>query len=106
VPRIVKRKPASNLAYREYNLEDGARDRNKSGGVLRAGIVVKYAWIDDQRAFYQLSSLCGVLSISVSDFRVWKRGGKSPCELLIDVRMLALIRSIHAQVKGPMVRRA
>ena len=67
---------------------------------------MKYAWIDDQRAFYQLSSLCGMLSISVSDFRVWRRGGKSRCELLVDVRMLALIRSIHAQVKGPMVRRA
>jgi transposase InsO family protein len=60
---------------------------------------VKYAWIDAQRDF-DLSQMCTVLDVSVSGYRAWKRGGKPDRKRLTDVQLLALIRAIHAELKG------
>lgn len=59
-----------------------------------------YAWIDSQRPYYALSEMCPVLDVSVSGYRVWKRGGKPERKRLTDAQMLALIRAIHAEFKG------
>jgi putative transposase len=61
---------------------------------------VKYAWIDSHRRHYPLSALCGVLSVSLNGYRAWKRGGTPGRRRLTDAQLLALIRSIHAEVKG------
>lgn len=61
---------------------------------------MKYAWIDTQRSYYALSEMCPVLSVSVSGYRAWKRGGTVLRCRLADTQMLALIQSIHAEFKG------
>ncbi|HDR9488435.1 TPA: IS3 family transposase [Burkholderia aenigmatica] len=72
----------------------------KSGSILREGPAVRYAWIDQQVGQYPLSSLCGVLSVSVNGYRAWTRGGKSGRTRLTDTQLLTLIRTVHAEVKG------
>ncbi|AFQ49888.1 N-acetyltransferase GCN5 [Burkholderia cepacia GG4] len=57
-----------------------------------------YAWTDQQVGRYPLSSLCGVLSVSVNGYRAWKRGGKPGRTRLTDTQLLTLIRTIHAEV--------
>lgn len=61
---------------------------------------MKYAWIDQERAVYPLAMMCKVLSVSLSGYRAWKRGGTPSRERLSDTQMLALIRTLHAQLKG------
>jgi len=61
---------------------------------------VKYAWIDAQRAHYALSEMCPVLTVSISGYRAWKRGGKADRSRLTDAQLLALIRAIHDELKG------
>lgn len=61
---------------------------------------MRYAWIDQQVGQYPLSSLCGVLSVSVNGYRAWKRGGKSGRTRLTDTQLLTLIWTVHAEVKG------
>jgi putative transposase len=40
------------------------------------------------------------LDVSVSGYRSWQRGGKPNRKRLTDIQMLALIQSIHAELKG------
>jgi putative transposase len=61
---------------------------------------VKYAWIAGQDKTYSLVELCHVLDVSISGYRAWKRGGKPDRKRLSDSQMLALIRAIHAELKG------
>jgi transposase InsO family protein len=61
---------------------------------------VKYAWIDAQRREYPLPDMCEVLSVSISGYRAWKRGGKPDRTRLTDPQAVALMKSIHAEVKG------
>jgi len=61
---------------------------------------VKYAWIDAHRQTYELAEMCALLAISISGYRAWKRGGKPDRKRLTDAQMLALIRAIHAELKG------
>lgn len=61
---------------------------------------MKYAWIDMQRKDYGLGEMCSVLDVSVSGYRSWKRGGKPDRKRLTDAQMLALIQSIHTELKG------
>ncbi|MBR8258337.1 IS3 family transposase, partial [Burkholderia ambifaria] len=72
----------------------------KSGSILREGPAVRYAWIDRQVGQYALSSLCYVLSVSVSGYRAWKRGGIPGRTRLTDTQLLTLIRTVHAEAKG------
>ena len=60
---------------------------------------MKYAWIDGVRDTYPLAVLCRVLSVSTSGFADWK-SCDGPTQWLSDDQLLALIRSIHAEVKG------
>jgi len=61
---------------------------------------VKYAWIDAQRREYPLPEMCEVLAVSVSGYRAWRRGGQPGRTRLTDAQAVALMRSIHAEVKG------
>ena len=61
---------------------------------------MKYAWIDQHRPEYGLAEMCGVLAVSVSGYRSWKRGGTPKRKRLTDAQMLALIKAIHAELKG------
>ena len=61
---------------------------------------MKYAWIDAQRRDFDLAEMCVVLDVSVSGYRAWKGGGKPERKRLTDTQMLALIRAIHAELKG------
>jgi transposase InsO family protein len=61
---------------------------------------VKYAWIDAHRDRFALSELCTVLEVSVGGYRAWQGGGTPDRRGLTDAQLLALIRSIHAELKG------
>ena len=61
---------------------------------------MKYAWIDAQRREYPLPDMCEVLAVSISGYRAWRRGGKPDRTRLTDLQAVALMKSIHAEVKG------
>ena len=61
---------------------------------------MRYAWIAEQDKAFALTEMCEVLAVSISGYRAWKRGGRPNRKRLTDVQMLALIRAIHAEIKG------
>lgn len=61
---------------------------------------MKYAWIDTQRKIFPLPAMCATLAVSHSGYRAWKRGGRANRKRLTDAQMLALIESIHKELKG------
>jgi putative transposase len=61
---------------------------------------VKYAWIDVQTKQFALAELCAALGVSISGYRAWKRGGTPARKRLTAGQTLAMIRAIHAEVKG------
>jgi len=61
---------------------------------------VKYAWIEAQRRQFPLPDMCEVLTVSISGYRAWRQGGKPDRTRLSDPQAVALIRSIHAEVKA------
>jgi len=61
---------------------------------------VEYAWIAQQGKSFLLSEVCELLDVSISGDRAWKRGGQPDRKRLADNQMLALIRAIHAELRG------
>ena len=61
---------------------------------------MKYAWIAEQGKSFSLAEMCDVLNVSISGYRAWKRGGAPNRKRLTDRQLLALIRAIHAELKG------
>lgn len=61
---------------------------------------MKYAWIDGQLGQFALVEMCDMLDVSVSGYRAWKRGGTPERKRLTASQLLALIRAIHAELKG------
>ena len=61
---------------------------------------MKYAWIAEQGSSFSLTEMCDALNVSISGYRAWRRGGAPDRKRLIDRQMLALIRAIHAELKG------
>lgn len=61
---------------------------------------MKYAWIAANSKTYSLAEMCAVVEVSVSSYRAWQRGGIPGRKRLTDVQMLAIIRAIHAELKG------
>ena len=61
---------------------------------------MKYAWIAAQGKAFALNEMCAVLSVSVSGYRSWKRGGTRGRKRLTDDQMLALIGAIHGELRG------
>lgn len=61
---------------------------------------MKYAWIDRVLPEASLRELCALVGVSVSGFRAWKRGGTPNRKRLTDAQMVAVMRAIHAELKG------
>ena len=61
---------------------------------------MKYAWIDAQRPEIPLPDMCNVIAVSGCGRRAWKRGGKPDRMRLTDSQAVALMKSIHAEVKA------
>ena len=61
---------------------------------------MKYAWVAEQGKSFALAEMCAVLDVSIRGYRAWKRGGAPDRQRLTDSQMLALIRAIHAELKG------
>ena len=72
----------------------------KSGGVLRARRAAKYAWIEQIKSVYPIAVSCHVLRVSSSGYFRWKHSAGEISRRCNDKLALALIRAIHAQVKG------
>lgn len=71
----------------------------KSGGILREGITVRYAFIATEEAHYPREILCHAMAVSPSGFAAWRRGGPRR-KRLTDVQLLTHIRALHQPVKG------
>lgn len=56
--------------------------------------------MEKHRASYAFTEMCSVLDVSISGYRAWKRGGTPSRKWLTDAQMLAIIQSIHAELKG------
>src|SRR5438445_299084 len=63
---------ASETASRQQTTADGARNLKKSGGLLREGERMKFAFIDVEKAHYPVEVLCDVLEVSRSGYYAWK----------------------------------
>ena len=61
---------------------------------------MKYAWIDAQRREFPLPDMCEVLSVSISGYRAWRRGGTPDRTRMSDAQAVVLMKSIHAEVKA------
>jgi len=61
---------------------------------------VKHARIAGRGKASALSEMCGAPDVGVGGYRAWKRGGAPDRKRLADNRMPALIRVIHAGLKG------
>ena len=61
---------------------------------------MKYAWIDAQRRDYPLPDMCETLGVSISGYRAWRGGGSPGSTRPNDAQATALIKAIHAEVKG------
>ena len=58
------------------------------------------AWMAEQGRSFALCEMCQVLEVSVSGYRAWRRGGMPDRRELTYSQMLALIRGIHAELRG------
>jgi transposase len=66
----------------------------KSGGVLRVGVVVGYAWITAQ-AGYAVQTMCKTLDVSSSAYHAWR--SRRPSGRMLDTaRLLQRIRHLHS----------
>ena len=61
---------------------------------------MKYAWINTQRKSYPLPAMADALAVSISGYRAWKRGGCPTRTRLTEAQLLALIQTIHNELKG------
>ncbi len=61
---------------------------------------MQYAWIAAHRHSFALNERCDVLDVSVGGYRAWQGGGAADRRGLTDAQLLALIRSIPAELKG------
>ena len=61
---------------------------------------MKDAWTDINSKSYALTEMCALLSVSISGYRAWKRGGTPTRKRLTDTQTLAVIRAIHDELKG------
>ena len=53
-----------------------------------------------QRKVFPLPAMCDALTVSVSGYRAWKRGGSPTRKRLTDAQLLAFIQAIHKEWKG------
>ena len=56
--------------------------------------------MNTERRHFPLLAMCAALSVSQSGYRAWKRGGAPNRTRLTDAQLLALLRAIHAELKG------
>lgn len=56
--------------------------------------------MDGHNKAYALTAMCGVLDVSISGYRAWKRGGTPSRQRLADTQTLAVIRAILVELKG------
>ena len=61
---------------------------------------MKYVWTDAQRCQFLLPDMSQVMAVSFSDYRAWRRGGKPDRTRLTDPQAVALIKSIHVEMKA------
>lgn len=61
---------------------------------------MKYAWLDRHSQDYALTEMCAALDVSLSGYRAWKRGGTPHRKRLTDNQIVAVLRAIHAELKG------
>ncbi|WP_114472704.1 IS3 family transposase [Pseudorhodoferax soli] len=95
------RRPVSELEAENSRLRRELADAKldvevlrKGDGVLRQGVAMKYAWIDEHRDQYTVSRLCRVLQVSRSGYCQWRVRPPSP-GTLANQALDAKVAAIH-----------
>ncbi|WP_126284697.1 IS3 family transposase [Burkholderia stagnalis] len=71
----------------------------KGDGILREGVAMRYAWIDQHRDRYSVSRLCRVLAVSRSGYCQW-RGRAPSSRSQADAALDAAVAAIHRGSRG------
>ncbi|WP_437492351.1 IS3 family transposase [Sorangium sp. So ce1014] len=71
----------------------------KSGGLLREGERVKFAFIDAEKVHYPVLVLCAVLQVARSGYYAWAKRSESP-RAKADALLGAHIRAVHQKSRG------
>jgi transposase-like protein len=85
-------------AGRKQTAADGVRHFKKSDGILRQGIAVIFAFIEQHRDLWSVTVLCRTLGVSAGGFYAWRNRPTSSHQQRRDA-LVVEIKSIHAQVK-------
>ena len=71
----------------------------KSGGLLREGEHVKFAFILAEKAFYPILVLCELLGVSRSGFHAWQQRPRSARQCC-DAQLATQIAAVHKRSRG------
>ncbi|WP_088509277.1 IS3 family transposase [Burkholderia ubonensis] len=80
----------------------------KGDGILREGVAMKYAWIDQHRDRYSVSRLCRVLGVSRSGYCQWRGRGPSrrtQANTALDAEVAAIHRANRGSYGRPRIVR-
>ncbi|MGS0897503.1 IS3 family transposase [Burkholderia stagnalis] len=72
---------------------------SKANGVLREGVAVKYAWIDNHRDHYSVTRLCRILGVSRSGYCQWRVRPPS-ARAQANAALDAEVAAIHRKHRG------
>ncbi|WP_459906095.1 IS3 family transposase [Caballeronia sp. HLA56] len=80
----------------------------KGDGVLREGVAVKYAWIDEHRGQYSVTRLCHVLTVSRSGYCQWRKrvpSQRAQANAALDREVAAIHRASRGSYGRPRIVR-
>ena len=95
---------ADAIAARGCEAADGEGEPRKSGGVLRQGVDVKYAWIEAHIGSYPVRPMCELLGVSASGFYA-ERSRAPAARAAEQVQIVGEIRRAQTRHRGRYGRR-
>ena len=84
---------------REQAAHDGARHPEKSDGLLRQGVVMRYDFVERHRGRWPVRLMCRVLRVSPGGYYDWRGRPQSARAARRDALVVA-IKAIHGEVKA------
>src|SRR5207344_1100303 len=84
---------------REQAAHDGARRPEKSDGLLRQGVVMRYDFVEAHRGRWPVRLMCRVLRVSPGGYYDWRRRPQGIRAARHDALVVA-IEAIHGEVKA------
>ncbi|RYZ14214.1 MAG: IS3 family transposase, partial [Myxococcaceae bacterium] len=99
VSLVDRARGAAAPAPRQPAPAHGARHPKKSGGLLRQGEHLRFAFIEAEKAHWPVTVMCDVLEVSRSGYYAWAQH-KVSARALDDARLAVMIRASHRRSRG------